>query len=137
MIDPEMRLRRVGTVRSPLRRREDCPSQGDEGAPGAVVEIDGTYRMGLSGIRPGSEIVLITWLHRARRDVLRLRPRNDPARAARGVFATRSPDRPNPLGIHRVRVLAVDESGGTLHVEPLEVLDGTPVVDVKPARRGA
>ena len=136
MNDPGMYLRRVGTVRSPLRRREDCPPQGDERAPEAVVEIDGPYRMGLTGIRPGSEIVLITWLHEACRDVLRLHPRHDPTRAMRGVFATRSPDRPNPLGLHRVRVLAVDESGGTLRVESLEVLDGTPVVDVKPAHRG-
>ena len=123
-------LRPIGVVRSPLSERDSAPSQGSEGAPAAVIEVAQEYVEGLDGIEPGQEVILVTWLHTSRRDVLRLHPRWDPARPLTGVFATRSPDRPNPLGLHRVVVLAVE--GGRLEVQPLEAIDGTPVVDIKP-----
>ncbi len=120
----------IGVVRSPLQRRADAPRQGDEGAPEAWIEITPAAVQGLQGIAVGEEIVVITWLHQARRDVLRVHPRSEPNRALAGVFATRSPDRPNPLGLHTVRVLEL--AGGRLRVGPLEAIDGTPVVDIKP-----
>lgn len=123
-------LRPVGVVRSALRRREDAPMQGAEGAPDAWVELAEDVSEGLTGLASGQEVVLLTWLHEARRDVLKVHPRDDPSRPLAGVFATRSPDRPNPLGLHRVRVLAI--SGRALRVGPLEAIDGTPVVDIKP-----
>ena len=123
-------LHPIGVVRSSLGDRDSAPSQGDEGAPGAVIELDPEFADGLDGIRAGNEVIIVTWLHESRRDVLRLHPRWDPARPLTGVFATRSPDRPNPLGLHRVVVLAVE--GGRLEVKPLEAIDGTPVVDIKP-----
>lgn len=123
-------LRPVGVVRSALRRREDAPMQGAEGAPDAWVELAEDVAEGLTGLASGQEVVLLTWLHEARRDVLKVHPRDDPGRPLAGVFATRSPDRPNPLGLHRVRVLAI--SGRALRVGPLEAIDGTPVVDIKP-----
>ena len=123
-------LRPIGVVRSPLSERDSAPSQGSEGAPAAVIEVAQEYVEGLDGIEPGQEVILVTWLHTSRRDVLTLHPRWDPARPLTGVFATRSPDRPNPLGLHRVVVLAVE--GGRLEVQPLEAIDGTPVVDIKP-----
>ena len=124
-------LRPIGVVRSSLRRREDCPRQGWEGAPDAWVEIDPAFVDGLDGVDPGCSVVLLTWLHEAKRDVLKVRPRNNPDNPLRGVFATRSPDRPNPVGLHRVEVLDVEEPG-RIRVTPLEVLDGTPVIDIKP-----
>ena len=123
-------LRPIGVVRSPLSERDSAPSQGSEGAPAAVIAVAQEYVEGLDGIEPGQEVILVTWLHTSRRDVLRLHPRWDPARPLTGVFATRSPDRPNPLGLHRVVVLAVE--GGRREVQPLEAIDGTPVVDIKP-----
>ena len=128
--DPYL-LRPVGIVRSKLKRREDCPHQGWEGAPDAWVEIDSAFAAGLEGIAPGCEVVLLTWFHQARRNVLQLHPRNNPQNPLRGVFATRSPDRPNPVGLHRVEVLEVDIQG-RLRVHPLEALDGTPIIDIKP-----
>ena len=129
-IDPYL-LRPVGIVRSKLKRREDCPRQGWEGAPDAWVEIDPAFAEGLDGITPGLEVVLLTWFHKARRNVLKLHPRNNPENPLRGVFTTRSPDRPNPVGLHRVEVLEVDVQGW-LRVRPLEALDGTPIIDIKP-----
>lgn len=130
-------LRPIGFVRSSLKRREDAPRQGDEGAPDATVKVEADVVEGLVGIEVGQELLLVTWLHEARRDVLKVHPRDDASRPLAGVFATRSPDRPNPLGLHRVRVLAV--AGDELRVGPLEAVDGTPVVDVKPvvSRRDA
>jgi len=125
-------LRPVGFVRSGLKRLEDCPRQGAEGAPDAWVEVEPDFVDGIEGIAPGDEIVLLTWLHRARRDLLRVHPRNDPGKPLRGVFSTRAPVRPNPIGLHRVRVREIDP-GGRLRVGPLEVLDGTPVLDIKAA----
>jgi len=120
----------IGLVRSSLARRELAPRQGDEGAPRALLELASDVREGLRGIAAGDELVVLTWLHQARRDVLVVHPRNEPERPLTGVFATRSPDRPNPIGLHRVRVLAAED--GVLEVEPLEAIDGTPIVDIKP-----
>jgi tRNA-Thr(GGU) m(6)t(6)A37 methyltransferase TsaA len=128
--DDAPRLRVIGRVESPLRDRAHAPKQGDEGAPEAVLRFDPAVADGLGDLAPGAEILVLTWLDRAERDVLRVRPRDDPARAETGVFSTRSPDRPNPLGLHPVRVLAVD--GPVVRVADLEALDGTPIVDVKP-----
>jgi tRNA-Thr(GGU) m(6)t(6)A37 methyltransferase TsaA len=125
-----MELRPIGFVSSPLRDREAAPKQGDEGAPEAVVEIGSQFAAGLDGIAAGDEVLVLTWLDRADREVLSVHPRGDLSRPAAGVFATRSPDRPNPIGLHRVRVLAVE--GPNLRVEDLEALDGTPVLDLKP-----
>ena len=129
-IDPYL-LRPVGIVRSKLKRREDCPRQGWEGAPDAWVEIDPAFAEGLDGITPGCEAVLLTWFHKAKRNVLKVHPRNNPENPLRGVFTTRSADRPNPAGLHRVEVLEVDMQG-RLKVRPLEALDGTPIIDIKP-----
>jgi len=129
-IDPYL-LRPVGFVRSKLKRREDCSKQGYEGAPEAWVEIEPAFAEGLDGITPGCEVVLITWFHKATRNVLKLHPRNDPQNPLQGVFTTRSSDRPNPVGLHRVEVLQVDVQG-KFRVRPLEALDGTPIIDIKP-----
>ena len=120
----------IGHVRSPLADPAAAPRQPDEGAPPATLEIDDAYLAGLGGVDVGTDLLVLTWLHQGRRDVLTTRPRNDPDRAEQGVFSTRSPDRPNPIGLHRVRVLAVD--GGTVGVDALEAVDGTPVLDLKP-----
>ena len=128
-------LRPVGVVRSQLIAREGAPRQGSEGAPPAWVEIDPSFAQALEGIAAGSEIILVTWLHKGDRDTLRVHPRNDPQSPLKGVFATRSPDRPNPIGLHRVRVLEIAERL-RLRVEPLEAVDGTPVIDIKPVLRG-
>jgi tRNA-Thr(GGU) m(6)t(6)A37 methyltransferase TsaA len=124
-------LQPIGYVRSSLKRLEDCRKQNWEGAPEAWVEINPAFAEGLEGITPYSEVILITWLHKARRNVLKVHPRGNPANALRGVFATRSPDRPNPVGLHRVEILEV-EGMGRFRVRALEVLDGTPVIDIKP-----
>lgn len=120
----------IGRVRSLLRRLEDAPMQGDEGAPEAWLELTPQSAPGLMGIRAGDELLVLTWLHLAERDVLQVHPRGDLNRPLTGVFATRSPDRPNPVGLHRVTVLEV--AGHKLRVAPLEAIDGTPLVDIKP-----
>lgn len=124
-------LRPIGLVRSILLRRAEAPKQGHEGAPDATLEIEPAFRRGLDGIEAGQDILVLTWLHEAQRDTLAVHPRDDPAHPLTGVFATRSPDRPNPIGLHRVRVLAVN-GDGTLRVQGLEAIDGTPVIDIKP-----
>ena len=123
-------IRPIGTVRSALRTRDQAPRQGDEGAPEAWLELDQELAPGLDGVVEGQEVLVLTWLHQARRDALRVHPRGDASRPPTGVFATRSPDRPNPIGLHRVRVLEV--APGRLRVGPLEAIDGTPIVDIKP-----
>jgi len=123
----------IGFVESPLRSREAAPKQGDEGAPEAWLAFDAKYADALEGVAAGDELMLLTWLDRADRDVLRVHPRGDLERPELGVFATRSPDRPNPIGLHRVTVLEVD--GTRLRVRDLEAIDGTPLVDVKPVLR--
>lgn len=123
-------LRPIGRVESPLVRRADAPRQGDEGAPPAWLVFEPAVADGIGDLSPGDRIIVLTWFDRAARDVLRTRPGDDPAAPERGVFSTRSPDRPNPIGLHRVEVLAVD--GLRVRVAPLEALDGTPIADVKP-----
>jgi len=123
-------LRPVGRVESPLTRLEDAPLQGDEGAPDAWLVFDRSAGEGLRGIDAGADLLVLTWLDRANRDVLTVHPRGDTSRAVTGVFATRSPNRPNPIGLHRVTVLDVD--GLRLRVRGLEAVDRTPVLDVKP-----
>lgn len=125
-----MELEPIGVVRSPLSDRARAPKQGDEGAPAARTEVDERYAAALDGVAAGDALLVLTWLHEADRTVLTVHPRSDPDRAPTGVFATRSPDRPNPIGLHRVTVTSVD--GTTLHVDDLEAIDGTPVVDLKP-----
>ena len=128
-----MQLHAIGVVESSLTDRAQAPKQGDEGAPEAWLVFDAAVADGLDGVREGDELLVLTWLDRSDRDVLRVRPRGDQARPMTGVFATRSPDRPNPIGLHRVTVLEVD--GLRLKVSDLEALNGTPVVDVKPPLR--
>ena len=123
-------VRAIGRVESGLRDRASAPKQGRDGAPDAWVAFDPAYEVGLRDIAVGTEVMLLTWFDRADREVLSTRPRDDPANPETGVFSTRSPDRPNPIGLHRVRVL--DRDGLRVLVGPLEALDGTPVVDVKP-----
>lgn len=123
-------LQPIGLVESPLTDRSAAPRQGDEGAPDAWLALDERFADGLRALAVGDEVVVLTWLHCARRDVLIVRPRGNPANPLQGVFTTRSPDRPNPIGLHRVRILAID--GVRLHVSGLEAIDRTPVVDLKP-----
>jgi tRNA-Thr(GGU) m(6)t(6)A37 methyltransferase TsaA len=123
-------LRPIGHVRSTLRELADAPRQGSEGAPEAWLELDPALVAGLSGLAPRDELIVITWLDRADRGTLQVHPRGDLHNPLTGVFATRSPHRPNPLGLHRVTVQ--DISGHRLLVEPLEAIDGTPVIDIKP-----
>ena len=125
-----MILRAIGHVRSTLRTASEAPRQGSEGAPDAWLEMEPAFARGLVGIAAGDEVIVVTWLHRADRDVLEVHPRGDPAIPLAGVFATRSPHRPNPLGLHRVTVREI--AGTRLRIGPIEAIDGTPVVDVKP-----
>ena len=120
----------VGWVESPLTDRAQAPRQGDEGAPSAWLAFTPQVADAVRDLVPGTEVIVLTWLDRADRDVLVTRPRNDPARPLTGVFSTRSPDRPNPIGLHRVQVVATE--GLRILVRPLEALDKTPVIDVKP-----
>jgi tRNA-Thr(GGU) m(6)t(6)A37 methyltransferase TsaA len=127
-------LNAIGRVESPLTDLESAPRQADEGAPEARLVFEPTVLDGLQSLRPGDEVVVITWLDRARRDVLTVHPRGDSARPQEGVFSTRSPHRPNPIGLHRVEITAID--GPCLQVRHLEALDGTPIIDVKPVLAG-
>jgi tRNA-Thr(GGU) m(6)t(6)A37 methyltransferase TsaA len=122
-------LQPVGYIRSTVRTRREAPCQGREGAPDATIDLDPAYAPGLLGISPGSDVIVITWLHQADRDVLQVHPRRNPSNPLTGVFFTRSPDRPNPLGLHRVTVRAIE--GCQLHVGPIEAIEGTPVIDIK------
>jgi tRNA-Thr(GGU) m(6)t(6)A37 methyltransferase TsaA len=123
-------LRPVGVIRSKFKQRGEAPLQGNEGAPDAWLEIEPWAREALLGIRAGDELIVLTWLDRGKRDVMRVHPRGDPRVPLHGVFATRSPDRPNPIGLHPVTVRKI--SGLRLRVGPIEALDGTPVIDLKP-----
>lgn len=132
--DPDLSgvaLRPVGWVRSTLATRDDAPRQPGEGAPSAWLDLEEASSVGLDGLVVGARLVVLTWLHRAERDVLRVHPRGDDANPERGVFTTRSPDRPNPIGLHEVTVTAID--GRSVQVDALEAIDGTPVLDLKPA----
>jgi len=123
-------LRPIGVIHSTLKKRSEAPKQGSEGAPDAWIEIEPWASAGLHRMKVGDKVWVITWFHEANREVLQVHPRSDPKRALTGVFATRSPDRPNPLGLHPVTVLEIAEN--RLRVEPIEAIDGTPVVDMKP-----
>lgn len=133
MSGPDFLLRPVGVVRSELRDRDRAPMQGHEGAPDAWIELRPEVASAAASLAAGDELLLLTWFHEADRSVLEVRPRGDPARPLTGVFSTRSPDRPNPVGLHRVRVLAVEAR--RIRVGPLEAIDGTPVIDLKPVLR--
>jgi tRNA-Thr(GGU) m(6)t(6)A37 methyltransferase TsaA len=125
-----LELHPIGTVSSPLADPAEAPCQGDEGAPRTTLVIDPRFLAALEGVEVGQELLVLTWLHRAGREVLRVHPRGDASRPAQGVFATRSPARPNPIGLHRVRVVGID--GARLRLDGLEAVDGTPVLDLKP-----
>ena len=130
MSSPDFLLRPVGVVRSELRDRELAPMQGDEGAPDAWIELRPEVARAAVSLVPGDELLVLTWFHQADRSVLEVHPRSDSSRPLTGVFSTRSPDRPNPVGLHRVHVRAVERT--RLRVGPLEAIDGTPVIDLKP-----
>ncbi|MGH9041079.1 MAG: tRNA (N6-threonylcarbamoyladenosine(37)-N6)-methyltransferase TrmO [Acidimicrobiia bacterium] len=123
-------VRPIGRVESSLVDRREAPKQGDEGASDAWLVFEEALRPGLADLTVGMHVLVFTWLHQARRDVLRVHPRDDPANPETGVFATRSADRPNPIGLHRVEIL--DVRGPRLRVSNLEAVDGTPILDVKP-----
>lgn len=129
MSAPSYTIQPVGYIRSQLTSLEDAPRQGDEGAPEAWLELTPDAVPGLLGIAVGKELILLTWLHLSRRDVLQTHPRGDLTRPLAGVFVTRSPNRPNPIGLHRVSVLEV--LNDRIRVAPLEAIDGTPVIDIK------
>ena len=131
--DAPIELTPIAVVESPLTDRASAPKQGHEGAPDAWIVFDPAVVQGLEGIRAGDRVIVLTWLDRARRDILRVHPRDDLTRPLEGVFNTRSSDRPNPIGLHEVEVVAIE--GRRVRVRPLEALDGTPVVDVKPVLR--
>jgi tRNA-Thr(GGU) m(6)t(6)A37 methyltransferase TsaA len=122
-------LRPIGRITSSIHRMADAPRQGDEGAPDAVLDVDPVFASALRGIAAGDELIVITWLDRADRGVLQVHPQGNPNNPLAGVFATRSPHRPNPLGVHRVTVVSIE--GTSLRVGPIEAIDGTPVVDIK------
>ena len=134
MTGSPLELRPVGRVESPLTDPASAPKQGDEGAPDAWLVFEDEVLEALNGVRAGDEVILLTWLDRARRDVLRVHPRGDASRAPQGVFSTRSPHRPNPIGLHRVEVASIE--GRRVRVRGLEAVDGTPIVDVKPVLSG-
>ena len=123
-------LRPIGVIRSTLKKRSQAPKQGSEAAPDAWLEVKPFAVHALDGLVAGDDIIVVTWLHRAHRDVLKVHPRSDQSRPLTGVFATRSPDRPNPLGLHRVTVRRIGNN--RLRIGPIEAIDGTPVVDIKP-----
>jgi tRNA-Thr(GGU) m(6)t(6)A37 methyltransferase TsaA len=130
MTNARYELKPIGWVESPLVDRDSAPRQGDEGAPDAWLVFDPDLRPGIRDLRVGTEIIVLTWLDRARRDVLAVHPRGDQDNPICGVFSTRSPDRPNPIGLHNVVILAIDDT--RIRVRNLEALDRTPIVDVKP-----
>ena len=124
------RLRPIGVIRSPLKNRSKAPKQGSEGAPDVWLEVEPFATPAIEGLAAGDEIIVITWLHQGKRDVLKVHPRSHPERPLTGVFTTRSPDRPNPLGLHPVWIRRISKN--RLRIGPFEAIDGTPVVDIKP-----
>ena len=123
-------LKPIGVIRSVLKERSKAPKQGSEGAPDVWISVRPGFTQALDGLAAGDQIIILTWFHRADRDVLKVHPRSDPKRRLTGVFATRSPDRPNPIGLHEVTVRKVVKN--RLRVGPIEAIDGTPVIDIKP-----
>ena len=130
MTESQYVVQPIGRVESPLTDLDQAPKQGDEGSPDAWLVFDQAISAGLRGLRPGTDVLVLTWLDRARRDVLAVHPRGDASRPETGVFNTRSPDRPNPIGLHRVSIEAIE--GARLLVRNMEALNGTPILDVKP-----
>lgn len=126
----EYALRPIGFVESSILNREDAPSQGNEGAPNAWIILNKDLAEGLEGLSVGQEIIILTWFHLSSRDILKLHPRWDKNNPLTGVFSTRSPDRPNPIGLHPVTILKI--SGNRIQVSNLEAVNGTPVIDIKP-----
>lgn len=135
MSDSRFVIEPIGWVQSPLVNRDTAPKQGDEGSPDAWLVFDEGVSDGLRDLQVGAEAIILTWLDRASRDVLVVRPRDDLARPLTGVFSTRSPDRPNPIGLHRVEIASIE--GTRVRVRNLEAFDGTPIVDVKPVLHDA
>ena len=133
MPDDRFEVRPIAIVESPLTDLATAPKQADEGAPEAWLVFAPEVVDALDGLRVGDDVIVLTWLHRSDRDVLRVHPRGDVANPVQGVFSTRSPARPNPIGLHEVQILAID--GGRVRVSALEAVDGTPVLDVKPVLR--
>ncbi len=131
-----IQIKPIGVVRSPLRDHRDAPRQAFEGAPPAILEIDPGLVSALQRVTPGTELIVVTWLHKADRTVMQVHPMNDARIPLTGVFATRSPDRPNPIGLHRVTVSEIHPPT-TVHVDALEAIDGTPIIDLKVAMREA
>jgi tRNA-Thr(GGU) m(6)t(6)A37 methyltransferase TsaA len=127
-------LRPIGVIRSSIKTRSEAPKQGSEGAPEAWLEVSRFAAGALDGLAEGDHIIVVTWLHKARRDIFKVHPRGDQNNPLTGVFATRSPDRPNPLGLHRVTVRRIDNN--RLLIGPIEAIDGTPVIDIKPVLPG-
>jgi tRNA-Thr(GGU) m(6)t(6)A37 methyltransferase TsaA len=125
-------LQPIGVIRSTLTNRKNAPRQGSEGAPEAWLEVYPFAAPALERLAKGDEIIVLTWLHESKRDVLKVHPRGHPHNPLTGVFATRSPDRPNPIGLHPVTVLAIEKD--RLRIGPIEAINGTPVIDIKPAR---
>jgi tRNA-Thr(GGU) m(6)t(6)A37 methyltransferase TsaA len=128
--DSQYFVQQIGWVESPLVDLEEAPKQGNEGSPGAWLVFDQAVSAGLRGLQPGTDVLVLTWLDRARRDVLVVHPRGDATRPETGVFNTRSPDRPNPIGLHRVSIEAIEDA--RILVRNMEALNGTPILDVKP-----
>lgn len=129
----DFEIQAVGVIRSTLKKRSEAPRQASEGAPDAWLEIYDFALEALDCVNAGDELIVLTWLHQARREVMKVHPRSDPQRRLTGVFATRSPDRPNPIGLHRVTVRRIEKK--RLLIGPMEAIDGTPVADIKPALR--
>jgi len=125
----EIQLTIIGYVHSTIKNKKDAPKQGNQGAPDALIEVEKEYIQGLKGLTVGNEIIIITWLHKSDRNILTVHPRNNKDNPLTGVFATRSPVRPNPLGLHRVTIKEISEN--KIKVGPLEAIDGTPVIDIK------
>jgi tRNA-Thr(GGU) m(6)t(6)A37 methyltransferase TsaA len=134
--EPAIAITPIGVVRSPIRERADAPRQAFAGAPEAVLEIDSSVLPALLRVVPGMELIVVTWLHEADRSVLQTHPMDDRSIPLTGVFATRSSDRPNPIGLHRVTVIDVTQPN-RVHVDALEAIDGTPILDLKIAMSNA
>lgn len=127
-------LRPIGVIRSSIKKRSEAPRLGREGAPDAWLEVSSFAMDCLDGLAAGTDVIVLTWLHQARRQVMKVHPRSNPRNPLTGVFATRSPDRPNPVGLHRVTIREITKN--RLRIGPIEAIDGTPVIDIKPVLRG-
>ncbi len=127
----DMELKIIGIVRSSIKTRAEAPKQEYEGAPAVWIDIDPAYSEAMYRLKKGEKAMVLTWLHQADRGCLQVHPRGNPKNPLTGVFGTRSPARPNPIGLHEVTILEIQDDPPRLRVEPLEAIDGTPVVDIK------